>query len=365
MSVKIRERKLKDGRISLMLDIYANGNREAKSLKIYLDANPNTPQKKAQNKEKKLKAEAIRARAEMDIIENDYSLTKMKKSNVMFLEYFKSIKETKRSSFGNYGNWDSAYKVLCSFFKNKDVRIADITDKDLISIREFIKSEYRTKSNTLLSQNASSSYFNKVRIVLNEAFEDNIVKNNIVKKVKAIKPGDTTREYLVKEEISKLEETECENPIIKNAFLFGVYSGLRFSDIVKLRWKDVRFTEASGYSIVFQQQKTGAFETLPIPTVAVKCLGEPQDAGEKIFKGLKYSAWTNLKLSQWIMKAGIQKHITFHSARHSYATYLLTEHVDIAVLSKMLGHKNLKTTMIYAKVVDTAKIDAVKVFDKK
>lgn len=210
MSVKIRERKLKDGRISLSLDIYANGNREFKSLKIFLDGNANTPLKKAQNKEKKLKAEAIRARTEMDIIDNDYSLARMKKSNVMFLDYFKSIKETKRSSFGNYGNWDSAYKVMCAYFDNKDVRIADLTEKDLIAIREFIKTGYRTKSNTALSQNASSSYFNKVRITLNQAHDENIIKNNIVKKVKSISPADTTREFLVAEEIKKLVETECK-----------------------------------------------------------------------------------------------------------------------------------------------------------
>ncbi|WAC39343.1 Arm DNA-binding domain-containing protein [Pedobacter sp. SL55] len=86
MSVKIRERKLKDGRISLMLDIYANGSREVKSLKIFLDANANTPLKKAQNKEKRIKAERIKAKVEMEMIDNDYSLASMKKSNVMFLE---------------------------------------------------------------------------------------------------------------------------------------------------------------------------------------------------------------------------------------------------------------------------------------
>lgn len=108
-------------------------------------------------------------------------------------------------------------------------------------------------------------------------------------------------------------------------------------------------------------------ETLPINEIALKYLGEEQDdVNEKIFKGLKYSAWTNLKLSQWIMKAGIVgKHITFHSARHTYATYLATKHVSMGVLMKMLGHKNLKTTMIYAKNCRHCKSWKAKVFDKK
>jgi site-specific recombinase XerD len=59
------------------------------------------------------------------------------------------------------------------------------------------------------------------------------------------------------------------------------------------------------------------------------------------------------------MKAGIKKKITFHCARHTYATLLLTHNVDMAVVSKMLGHRELKTTQIYAKVIDQRKVDAI------
>lgn len=364
--VTIRERKLKNGKISLLLDIYIHGLREVRSLNIYLDANANTPLKKAQNKEKRLKAETICKKKELEIIENDYSLVSTKQSNIRFLDYFKSLKEKKRGSLGNYGNWDSTYKILVEYFNSKDVRLNDLTDKDLNDIRTYFLSVYRTKSNKILSQNAASSYFNKVRISLNQAFEEGILKKNIVKPVKSIKPGDTAREYLIKEEIDKLIKTDCETPVIKNAFLFGVYSGLRFSDIIKLKWGDLKFTDASGYSIKYQQQKTKSHEMLPIPKIALQYLGDVKDADEKVFKGLKYSAWTNLKLAQWVMKAGIiDKHITFHSARHTYATYMLTKGVAIPTVSKMLGHKDIKTTMIYTKIIDAMKINAASVFDEE
>lgn len=364
--VTIRERKLKNGKISLMLDVYVHGVREVKSLNIYLDANANTPTKKAQNKEKRLRAETICKKKELEIIENNHSLVSVKQSNIKFLDYFKAIKEKKRGSLGNYGNWDSAYKILVEYFDSKDVRINDLTDKDLNNIRDYFLSTYRTKANKVLSQNAASSYFNKVRISLNQAFDEGILKRNIVKPVKSIKPGDTTREFLIDEEIDKLIITDCEEPTIKNAFLFGVYSGLRFSDIIKLKWGDVKFSEKTGYSIKYQQQKTKSYEILPINKIALQYLGEEKKSEEKIFKGLKYSAYNNLKLKKWIMQAGIlDKHITFHSARHTYATYLLTNDVAFPVVSKMLGHKDLKTTMIYAKIIDTKKIDAIKVFDKE
>lgn len=363
--VTIRERKLKDDRISLMLDVYINGNREVKSLKIYLLPDKGNAAIKAQNKEKRRKAEIIRIKKENELIDTSYGIPTLKHSNLYFLDYFKTIKETKRSSFGNYGNWDSVYKILCTYYKSKNVKLVDLTAQDLSDIREYILNGYKTKSHKSLSQNAASSYFNKIRICLNQAFEDGIIKSPIVNKVKAIKAGETKREFLIEEEFDKLTITECERPVIKSAFMFAVYTGLRFSDLLKLRWKDIIYSESLGFFLDYQQQKTGSNEIHYISNEAISFLDRDDDLNARVFKGLKYSAWTNLKLREWMLKAGITKKITFHSARHTYATYLLTKDVEYATLSKMLGHKNLKTTQIYAKVIDPKRIKAAKVFDRK
>jgi len=76
---------------------------------------------------------------------------------------------------------------------------------------------------------------------------------------------------------------------------------------------------------------------------------------DKAFSGLKYSAWENKQLFQWIRAAGITKEITFHCFRHTFATLQLFNGTDIFTVSKMLGHKDLKTTQVYAKVVDLTK----------
>ena len=78
----------------------------------------------------------------------------------------------------------------------------------------------------------------------------------------------------------------------------------------------------------------------------------------KVFSNLKYSALNNLKLREWVMKAGITKHITFHCARHTYATLQLNLGTDIYTVSKLLGHRHLKTTEVYAKVMDKKKQEA-------
>jgi site-specific recombinase XerD len=87
-------------------------------------------------------------------------------------------------------------------------------------------------------------------------------------------------------------------------------------------------------------------------------LGEKAEPIERVFKGLKYSAWHNIKLQQWVMRAGISKTITFHCARHTYATLQLTLGTDIYTVSKLLGHKDLKTTQVYAKIIDDKKKEA-------
>ena len=116
-----------------------------------------------------------------------------------------------------------------------------------------------------------------------------------------------------------------------------------------------------GWYIRFKQKKTQGVETLPIPQQARDLLGEPDKPLERVFKGLKYSAWHNLKLQQWIMKAGIAKTITFHSGRHTYATLQLTLGTDIYTVSKLLGHRELKTTQVYAKIIDQKKVDAANI----
>ncbi|NOZ46966.1 MAG: tyrosine-type recombinase/integrase [Chlorobi bacterium] len=87
-------------------------------------------------------------------------------------------------------------------------------------------------------------------------------------------------------------------------------------------------------------------------------LGNKDLHEERVFKGLKYSAWHNLKLQLWVMKAGISKTITFHCGRHTYATLQLTFGTDIYTVSKLLGHKELKTTQVYAKIINQKKVDA-------
>lgn len=140
--------------------------------------------------------------------------------------------------------------------------------------------------------------------------------------------------------------------------MFSALTGLRFSDIEKLVWGELEYIDGNGYFIKFKQQKTKGDEIMPISEQAFYLLGERKEPKVKVFEGLKYSAYSNLHLFKWMTKAGITKDITFHCFRHTFATLQLSNGTDIYTVLKMLGHRELKTTQIYAKIIDQTKRDA-------
>ena len=147
---------------------------------------------------------------------------------------------------------------------------------------------------------------------------------------------------------------------MKKAFLFSALTGLRWSDVKGLSWENVRNSEKDGWSIHFTQKKTNKSECLPVSDQAIRFLGNKDQGTDKIFSNLKYHTWMNTQLQNWVRDAGINKKITFHCARHSFATLQLSLDTDIYTVSKLLGHRNLKTTQIYANVIDKKKVDAAK-----
>lgn len=147
---------------------------------------------------------------------------------------------------------------------------------------------------------------------------------------------------------------------MKRAALFSALTGLRFSDIQKMVWSEIEYIEGQGYFLNFSQKKTKGVEYYPISEQAylfTEGTDNPKDMPQdtKVFGGLKYSAYNNKHLYQWIETAGITKNITFHCFRHTFATLQLSLGTDIYTVSKMLGHRELKTTQIYAKIVDESK----------
>jgi len=360
MNVTLRKRK-KGDKISLYLDYYHKGKRQYEYLQLYLfpikEKGKLTKEQKDQNRSNLELAENIRAKRQLEIQSGIYGFEQQGKLKGSFLQYFENLTEKRKDSDGNHGNWRSTLVHLKKFVKF-DLTFSQIDVKWLEDFKEFLNNETRTKSNTPLSQNSKNSYFNKVRAALKAAYKEGIIQRNPADNVEGIKAGEPEREFLTLDELQAMVKAECDVPILKQAFIFSALTGLRWSDVQKLVWSEIQHSNENGYYIRFTQKKTKGAETQPMSEQAFNLLGARGEADERVFVGLRYSAWYNMKLLQWAMRAGITKTITFHCARHTYATLQLTLGTDIYTVSKLLGHKDLKTTQIYAKVIDQKKQEA-------
>lgn len=371
--VKLREKVLANGNISLYLDIYRNGKREYEFLKLYL-IKERTPQDRKQNEQTLLTAQAIRSKRQIEIQNGEYGFTKQFKTDTPFLEYYRKMCEERHQnpdSKGNWGNWHSCLKYL-EIYCDEKTTFKDIDSEWVEGFKEFLNTvekdthkRTRNKDSELfqpLSQNSKVSYFNKLRACINQAYEERIIPVNPLRGVEGFKTAETQRMYLTLDEVKKLDQTPCKYPYLKNAFLFSCMTGLRKSDIEKLTWRDVH-KEGDRTRVFFKQKKTGGQEYLDLSNRAEKYMGERGNDDEKVFRGFKYGSWTLLELRRWVLAAGITKDITFHCARHTFAVILLEKDTDIYTVSKLLGHKELATTQIYAKVLDKKKQEAVDSID--
>jgi integrase len=370
IKVKLRQKAISGNRQSLYLDFYpaiphpeTGEPTRREFLGLYLFDNAKNPIDKQSNKENLQLAEQIRQKRENYLnkpeIYTGYEKEQLKikeQGEQNFVTYFKSLADKRKAS--NHDNWVSAYNYLLTF-TNGNLKFADLNEKFCNEFKEYLLTTKSNKSSkTTLAQNSAVSYFNKLKATLKQAYKDGYLTTDLNAKIAPIKQAETRRNFLTIEELNSLVKTECNNPLLKRAALFSALTGLRFSDIKNLVWSEIHQSVENGYSIQFTQQKTKGVEVLPISEQAYSLLGEPKEPTDKVFEGLTYSAYENKHLYQWIGAAGITKDITFHCFRHTFATLQLSKGTDIYTVSKMLGHRELKTTQIYAKIIDQTKREA-------
>jgi len=188
------------------------------------------------------------------------------------------------------------------------------------------------------------------------AYKEGYLKENINDNLDKIEAKETRREYLTMDELKKLYNTPCDPPVLRAASLFSCLTGLRISDILQLRWEDIRDFPDGGKCVRLCTEKTETEATIPISQEALELCGTPGTG--LVFKDLTRLI-VNTKLKPWLKKCGITKYITFHCFRHTFATLQVNEGTDIYTVSHLLTHANVGTTQIYADIVDKSKRDAV------
>ncbi|WP_264564338.1 tyrosine-type recombinase/integrase [Flavobacterium sp. N3904] len=367
INVTLRKRTLPSGKITLYLDffppIYNAKTREFSRIEylgLYLVSKPKNNIDKAMNSENLHKAEVICANRLNELnkqqIYTPFEQERLRLQEIGKKSFLQYIKQTAEIKTGNNAEiWKYAIIHFEKFLKNEDILMQEIDVTVVEDFREYIlKAKCLKKKGQFLAQNTALSYFNKIKATLRKAYKKGLLQTDVNAAVESIKEQESQRNFLTMEEATRLFRTPCKKEIVKRISFFSLLTGMRYSDISKLTWEEVQYSADEGYYIRFKQQKTDRPLTLPISEEALEFLGEQRMEHGKIFLNLKKWDFDRL-IPIWIKDAAIEKHITFHCFRHTYATLQMAAGTDIFTVSKMLGHKNIKTTQIYTKIIDEKK----------
>lgn len=362
--VRIRFKKLANGSVSVYLAINVNGRRTYDYLKLYLV--PETDQAaKLQNKQTMEAVYAIKAQRILQITNGAAGIKKDLRNKMRLVDWLK-IYQDRQVNKGKRGakRWvRTMIFVIEGYDGGKDATLADIDHQWLTDFMIYLMNDYVTYKKTKLTNGTVDNYLRCLKAAFNVAVEEGIMPTNPMLALDRSHLKGTTyeREFLSVEEVKKLIDTPCRRSDIKGAFLFSCFCGLRISDVRSLQWKHV-VTAGGKMYLKITQFKTRRPLSIPLSRQALRWMPERGGAGEDeyIFPPLSKNMTV---LDDWAKEAGINKHITFHVSRHTFATMELTMGADIYTTSKLLGHTSVATTQIYAKVINSKKEEAVSLLD--
>jgi integrase len=355
--VFLRQKPISKGRISLYLDFWP-AIRNPHTMKLtrreflgfYIYADPKNHAQREYNDDLLEKAELIRCRRQESVINREFGFVDRHQQQEDFLAYYKEM------CCGKDDKWAVVYGHFSKFVNGK-CTFGEVT---IDLCKRF--GEYLLTANSLrhpkrkISRNSAAGYYSTFRGLLKIAYRDKLILENINDFLERIETDEVRKEFLTQDELIQLAATPCKIDVLRRASLFSCTTGLRISDILNLTWEDIQIAPDMGLCMRIRTQKTQTEAILPISYEALELCGERSTG--KVFKGLRRSM-INHPLKVWLKEAGITKPITFHGFRHTYATLQIAAGTDIYTVSKMLTHKNVTTTQIYADLVSQKKRDTV------
>lgn len=375
--VRLRSKELKNGNKSLYLDIYKNGSRHYEFLKLYI-VKGNTPEIRERNENTLRAANAIKAERVMEIADSAAGITKAAHRGKMLLtelldNYLKySIAHGCSNSRAH--TITGANKHVMKFAEKNHygkIAVKDVGKDFCVGFADYLINEAvinHPHCNKRLTTNTQRSYFDHLVTVFNYAVQNDIIDVNPTTKVPShLKPKlqREVREYLVVDELQRLIRTPCKKEELKRMFLFSCFTGLRASDVTGLRWGEIVKEYDGGLAVCKIMKKTTQRVTVPLSKPALNFLPIKKDESKPMDFVYSLRDIRNMTshIVEWAKDAGIKKHVTFHVARHTFATLVLTQGADIYTVSKLLGHSDVSVTQRYAKVIDKKKTEATHLLD--
>ena len=363
--IRLRFKELADGNRSIYLDTYRNGKRKYEFLKLYL-VPETTPLQKKLNADTMKAANAIKAQRIIELANDEAGIKNTQRGKMLlvdWLKHYKKLKEDKSEGLQQQINFTI---TLVKEFEGDKTRLCDIDKEYCRGFLHYITGVYETTTRKHLEPTTAHNYYTVLNSALNEAVRREYIAKNPFQTIPTtdkIKIPESKRTYLTVDEVKALIATPCRNEAIKQAYLFSVFCGLRISDIERLRWGDI-VNDGGQLRANIIQKKTKSPLYVPLSKHAVMYMPNRGTAAatDNIFN-LPSQLTINNVLRQWAAAAGITKNVTFHTARHTAATMMLTAGSELYTVSKILGHSEVRTTQIYAKIIDKKKDEAVSLVD--
>ena len=360
--IRLRMKDLSNGSKSLYLDIYRDGKRSYEYLKMYIvpetDANSRRQNQATLAAANKIKAERI-----IELTNGEAGIKQAKdEPKVLLLDWMNTyLEKQKKRGKKDWRQILVAIKIIKALSGEK--LTLDKVDRAFCQrYIDYLITEYRPRFGEHLAGHTAHNYYRAFNGALNAAVREDLIRVNPYTRISSadkIKMPESKREYMTVHEVKKLIATPMKNEAVKAAYLFSCFCGLRISDITALKWENV-YQDGAQTRLEVVMQKTKAPIYLPLSPEALRWMPErgnksPQD---NVFD-LPTTSAVNMLIKPWAKAAGINKHFTFHTARHTFATMMLTLGADLYTTSKLLGHTDVRMTQVYAKIVNRKKDEAV------
>lgn len=369
MSINIRFRKNSNGFFGAFLDIYSKGQRQYFYPDITVTEDYSKPLKdrqgfckkdkggrflypkiKPEDREKMETLQRVKLEKEVELVNNRLGFGKAGKK-LFIHDFFKRIARDKNNN---------------SHYANLSRRLEEFAG-DHFPIQEFnefkIKEFFSFMRKRGCKEISIQTYYYGLSAGLQMAVREKIIPVNpkvyLSRKDKP-RSDETKREFLTFEELKQLTATPFpyKHKQVADAFIFACMSGLRIGDLVSLKHSNI----VEGVLHYRQRKSSKEFHYLPLNKQAQEILQRQplNQSNERIFWNFsKHPSSYNIYFERWAKQAKINKHITWHVARHTHATLLFTYGADVYTVSKILGHSDVRITQRYAKVVTKLKREAV------
>ena len=387
---KLEQNVLADGRISLYLEYYLgreetpvlddNGNpvlyetgkmigkpkvhikhnRRKENLQLYLIAKPRTPAERQQNKETLELAAKIRAEREQQFKESMLGYRLKKDRNINFLDYYQAY-------IDSYTKKDlRMIKIALNRFKDflkEHYPLYEFSIKPDLITKEMMERFVEYLQSRSVGEGAKSIYQRFKKVVRYAIDHEVMLKDPCKDVVCKVDDQILRKDVLSMDEIQSLIQChyDNENPNVRRAFILCLYCGLRFCDVKDLTYKNIDYTNRL---LKFEQNKTKGHSAhsgvvIPLNDGLLSLIGEvPDDLNTSIFNLPSYESCCK-SVKRWVKRAGINKHISWHCARNSFAVNILNNGANIKIVASLLGHSGLKHTEKYTRAVDKLKSEAI------